>query len=74
MRKLLVTLDDELSKKLSTYPNQNEIVRKAVRLYIGDITTDSIEGMRVAFTQLNRKAVEMDSKLDYIAKTIQNKL
>lgn len=47
MRKLLVTLDDDLSKKLATYPNQNEVVRKALRLYIGDISADSIEGLRV---------------------------
>lgn len=52
MRKLLVTLDDDLSKELAKYPNQNEVVRNALRLYNGDITTDTIQGLRVSYKVL----------------------
>lgn len=71
MRKLLVTLDDDLSKKLATYPNQNEVVRKALRLYIGDISADSIEGLRVAFTLLDKQTKEIHSKIDYLTTLVQ---
>jgi hypothetical protein len=49
MRKLLVTLDDDLDKVLAKYPNQNETVREALRLYNGDITTDTIQGLQRSY-------------------------
>lgn len=52
MRKLLVTLDDELDKELAKYPNQNETVREALRLYNGDIGTDTIAGLRESYKLL----------------------
>lgn len=68
MRKLLVTLDDDLSKELAKYPNQNEIVRKALRLYIGDITTDTVEGLRASYEIITKYLKEIDSKIDYLSK------
>lgn len=67
MRKLLVTLDDDLSPLLAKYPNQNEIVRKALRLYIGDITTDTVDGLRTSYKIIAKRLNEIDSKVDYIA-------
>ena len=52
MRKLLVTLDDELDEVLARYPNQNEVVREALRLYNGDIRTDTIAGLRQSYKAL----------------------
>lgn len=52
MRKLLVTLDDDLSKELAKYPNQGQIVREALKLYNGDITTDTIAGLRQSYANL----------------------
>lgn len=52
MRKLLITLDDEMDKVLAQYPNQNQIVREALRLYNGDITTDTIAGLRQSYKNL----------------------
>lgn len=54
MRKLLVTLDDDLDKVLAQYPNQNQIVREALKLYNGDITTDTIAGLRKSYDNLLR--------------------
>jgi metal-responsive CopG/Arc/MetJ family transcriptional regulator len=68
MRKLLVTLDDELSTLLEGYPNQNEIVRKALRLYIGNISTDTVEGLRASYQMIIKQLKEIDSKVDYLAK------
>lgn len=72
MRKLLVTLDDELAKELAKYPNQNEIVRQALRLYIGDITTETVAGIRKSYQVLLHYMKESDSKLDYIARKVDN--
>jgi hypothetical protein len=77
MRRLVINLDDELSNLLAKFPNQNEIVRQALRLYIGDITTDTLKGIRNSyrvFIKLLEKSIEnqkeTDSKIDYIARRI----
>ena len=44
-----MTLDDDLDKVLAKYPNQNETVREALRLYNGDITTDTIQGLQRSY-------------------------
>jgi hypothetical protein len=65
MRRLLVTLDDDLDLCLAKYPNQAEIVRNAVRLYHGDITPDTIDGMRAAFAQLTKQIKELEETLNF---------
>lgn len=52
MRKLLITLDDELDGWLSGKPNQNEVVREALRLYEGKINVDTIAGLRRSYLTL----------------------
>lgn len=71
MRKLLVTLPDDLSDLLAKYPNQNEIVRKSLQLYIGNITTDTIDGLRTSYQLVAKKLQEIDEKIDYIASKVQ---
>lgn len=71
MRKLLITLDDELDKELAAYPNQNEIVREALRLYISDITPATLQGLRASYAKLLKLSIEINGKADYIAKKIQ---
>lgn len=71
MRKLLVTLDDDISPLLAKYTNQNEIVRQALRLYIGDITPDTVDALRKSFEIIKFKLNELDQKIDYIAKIVQ---
>ena len=62
MRKLLVTLDDDLDKELAKYPNQNEIVREALRVYKLDISTDTVAGMRKSYAALRKY---METKFEY---------
>ncbi len=68
MRRLVVTLDDELAPLLAKYPNQNEIVREALRLYIGDITTDTRQGIVTSYKIIAQMLKEIDSKVDYLAR------
>lgn len=74
MRKLLITLDDELDKELAQYPNQNEIVREALRLYKLDISTDTIAGLRASYKQLLKVMDERftfyDAKFDRLDKLL----
>ncbi len=62
MRKLLLTLDDDMSKELAKYPNQSEVLREAFRIYKLDISTDTVAGMRKSFTVLKKY---MESKFEY---------
>jgi hypothetical protein len=66
MRRIIVNLDDELDLWLGQQRNQNEVVRAALRLYKGDITTDVMNGIRASYNTLAKFMKSMDSKLDYI--------
>lgn len=62
MRKLLVTLDDDLSKVLAEKPNQSEVVREALRLYNENITTGTLVGMRQSFVLLTKKLQDLEDR------------
>lgn len=51
-RKLLVTLDGELDPWMANQANQNDTVRKALTIYKGDISTDTVNGLRQSYTSL----------------------
>lgn len=51
-RKLLVTLDDELDLWMAGQANQADTVRKALMLYKGDISTDTVSGIRQSYGNL----------------------
>jgi hypothetical protein len=60
MRKLLITLDEDLDLWLANELNQNETVRKALKLYKEDISTpDTIAGLRQSYSNLHKY---MDAK------------
>lgn len=60
-------LDDEMDKELAKYPNQSEIVRKALRLYHGDITTESIKSMQLRLEKLNQRLANIENAITKIA-------
>lgn len=64
MRKLLVTLNDELSKELAKYPNQSEIVRDALRVYNNDISTDTVRGLRQSYALIIKRLDDSFAKYD----------
>lgn len=69
MRRLIVTLDDDISKELAKYPNQSEIVRKALRLYQGDITTETIKVVLLRLAKLNQRMASIENAITKIAQT-----
>lgn len=71
MRNLNVYLDDELSPLLAKEKNQNETVRKALRLYYSDISTSDREHMKRAFDGIRFRLTEIDGKVDYLSKQLK---
>lgn len=75
MRRLLITLDDELDNLLAGKTNQSEYVRELLRLYIGDITPDRLERMQEAFNQMRQVATqnhtETQEKLTYLTEQVE---
>jgi hypothetical protein len=59
MRRLVVTLDNTLDEWLAGFPNQAQIVRNALDLYHGDITTDTKEGLKVALMRVVQSQNEL---------------
>jgi Arc/MetJ-type ribon-helix-helix transcriptional regulator len=62
MRRINVTLDEETSKVLAGKANQSEVIREAVRMYHGGITTDTLAGMRAAFLSLKKQMQDLDAR------------
>lgn len=71
MRRLVVNLDDELADLLAKFPNQNDVVRKALHLYLSDITTDTLQSIKTSYTIIVKAIKELDSKVDFIARKVQ---
>lgn len=70
MRRLVVNLDNTLDVWLSGQVNQNETVRKALYLYKGDITTDTIQGLRKSYSAIIDKLEEHDAAFGRMDKLI----
>lgn len=71
MRKLLITLDDDLDERLKHVVNQNQVVRDALRLYLAEDVGTSLDGLRAGYTILTKALKEIDSKIDYLARKMQ---
>ncbi len=71
MRKLLIILDDELDDWLGKQTNQNEVVRSALRVYKGDYTPNTLEGLRASYKIVIGLLKDMDSKIDYLDRRIK---
>jgi len=52
MKKMLITFTDEQAKELAKHPNMSEAVRNAVDIYNEHISTDTVEGLRLSYKQL----------------------
>lgn len=81
MRKLVITLDDELDTWLSSHPNQNDTVRKALNLYKGDITTDTVSDIKKSYLILKEyiqqhfeQYDESFSKLDILISELEMRM
>lgn len=72
MKKILVSFDDELANLLAKEKNMSEAIRKGTELYILHIVPDTLKGLRASYVQIFKQLKELDSKLDYIAKRIQD--
>lgn len=69
MRRLNVTLDDETDNLLAQHTNQAEVVREAIKMYHGGITTDTIAGLRKSYTVLRKY---METKFEYYDKVFRD--
>lgn len=67
MKRLIITLEDEQFNLLKKKSNMSQTVRDSLDLYLSDITPDTIDGLRAAFSTLAKLTKEIDSKLDYLA-------
>lgn len=58
----MITLDDELDLWLEKQPNQNQVVRDALRLYKGNIDSHTLQGFRRAFSVLDERTKELEER------------
>ena len=79
MTRLMITLDEESANLLDGKTNKAHIVREAIKLYHGDITPDTLDGIRAAFLQISQgqekqyeeltnMLYEMTEKIDIIVR------
>lgn len=81
MKRISITVDDKTLNLLDGEVNKSETLRKALGVYNGAISPDTIQGFRVAFERILEKLElleeglkESDSKIDYIARKLDDSI
>lgn len=67
MKKKLIVFTDEQAKELASYPNQSEIIRNALDVYMSNISPEMLNAMRMTFKQINSRLANIEQALDVIA-------
>lgn len=67
MKKKLIVFTDQQAKELETYPNQSEIIRTALDVYISNISPEMLNAMRMTFKQINTRLAAIEQAVDVIA-------
>lgn len=63
MKRINITLDEETAKVLEKKVNKSETIRQALLIHNGDVSTDTLVGMRVAFKQILHETKETQARL-----------
>ena len=66
MKKILITLDDNLAKELAKERNMSEAVRNALKVYNNDISTDTLAGIRDSYKGLQKYMEEKHEYYDQV--------
>lgn len=74
MKKVIVSLDDELAKELAKSPNMSETVREALRVYNGFISTGVTTAMKQSFDLIKKQNQETKERLDLLYDMIGTKI
>lgn len=72
MRKLLITLDNDLDDWLKTQINQSDTVRKALMIYKGDISTEvgsMVAGLRTMYGEFQEMKERNQELYDLVEST-----
>lgn len=67
MKRILVTIDDELYKELSTYPNKSGTLREAFRVYNSYMATDNLAGVMRSVIQVAKRLGAIENAVAKIA-------
>lgn len=70
MKRVLIVLSDEQYKVLKQSPNMSDTVRKALEVYNGHITTDTVQGLRQSYIAVIKKLEEHDLAFQRLDKLI----
>lgn len=70
MKKKIVVLSDKVAKELGTYPNQSEIVRKALDVYMSNISPEMLNGMRMTFKKIESRLGSIEDAVEVIAASV----
>jgi len=73
VKKKIIVFDDESTKVLERQVNQSAYVREAVKYMSQDISTDTLKGIRRSYQSLAKLTQEINSKVDYIAKKMEER-
>lgn len=75
MKRISITVDEETINLLAGKVNKSEMIRQALKVYNGDISTDTLAGMREAFRKLQQSQQEMEQsineQLQYVTEMVE---
>lgn len=67
MKKKIVVLTDEQFKELSKYPNQSDIIRQALDVYMTSISPEMLNGMRMTYKKIQQQLAGIENAVAKIA-------
>ena len=75
MKRISITVDEETLNQLEGKVNKSETIRKALEIYNGDVSTDTLAGMRQAFRTSLQKQEEFElsvnERLEYMSELLE---
>lgn len=75
MKRISITVDEETLNLLEGKVNKSETIRKALEIYNGDVSTDTLAGMRQAFRTSLQKQEEFElsvnERLEYMSELLE---
>lgn len=63
MKRISITVDEQTANLLKGKVNKSETIRKALEVYNGDVSTDTLAGMREAFRRIEKKLDEIEIQI-----------
>lgn len=73
MKRINITLDEETANLLDGKLNKSETIRQALLIHNGDVSTDTITGLRLSYDVLRKELKQQTELLQQLYELIEKR-